>query len=61
MIAHIQKDDVPQVPAAINPTSQKNRLPRVRLSKFSTVVRSLSISKEVKFHGHHPKKIVNYK
>jgi hypothetical protein len=32
VVAHIQKDNVPQVAAAINPAGQKNRLPRVRLS-----------------------------
>jgi len=52
MIAHIQKDDVPQVPAAINPAGQKDGLARVRLSKLPAVVRSLSISKKVQFQGH---------
>jgi hypothetical protein len=52
MVAHIQKDNVPQVPAAINPAGQKNGLPCVRLSQLSAVVRSLSISKKVQFQGH---------
>jgi hypothetical protein len=47
MVAHIQKDDVPQVPAAINPTGQKNRLTRVGLSKLPAVVRSLPVPKKV--------------
>jgi hypothetical protein len=47
MIAHVQKDNVPQVPAAINPAGQKNGLPRVLYAKLAAVMRSLSVTKKV--------------
>jgi hypothetical protein len=47
MIAHIQKDNVSQVPAAINPASQKNGLPCVLYAKLAAVMRPLSVTKKV--------------
>jgi hypothetical protein len=55
MIAHIQKDDVPQVPAAINPAGQKNGLPRVLYAKLAAVMRPLSVTKKVQFQVHRRK------
>jgi hypothetical protein len=47
MVAHIQKDNVPQVPSAINPTGQKDGLPRVLYAKLAAVMRPLSVTKKV--------------
>ena len=59
MIAHIQKDNVPQVPAATNPASQKNGLPRVLYAKLAAIICPLSVTKKVQFQVHHRKTIVN--
>jgi hypothetical protein len=47
MVAHIQKDNVPQVPAATNPAGQKDGLPRVLCAKLAAVMRPLSVTKKV--------------
>jgi hypothetical protein len=52
MIAHIQKDNVPQVPAAINPASQKYGLPRLLYAHLAAVMRPLSVTKKVQFQVH---------
>jgi hypothetical protein len=61
VVAHIQKDDVPQVASAAYPAGQKNGLSRMRLSQLPAVVRSLPITKKVQFQVHRRKEIVNYK
>jgi hypothetical protein len=61
LVAHIQEDDVPQVPSAIHPASQKNGLPRVLCPKLAAVMRPLSVTKKVQFHVHRRKAMINSK